>query len=133
MIAIEERVPTVDEFRSVAESVGWGDSFHWPTMAASLAGSLHSLVAVADGSVVATARLVGDGVRYFYVQDVMVNPDFSDQGIATTLVRRLIEWAEQQSAPKAFIGLFASPEAESVYADLGFSAEGQKGMHLLLN
>jgi GNAT superfamily N-acetyltransferase len=129
MITIEKRVPTVDEFRSVAESVGWGDTFHWPTMAESLAGSLHSLVAVADGSAVATARLVGDGVRYFYVQDVMVNPDFSDQGIATTLMQRLIEWVEQHGAPKAFIGLFASPEAESVYADLGFSDDDQRGMY----
>ena len=81
MVTIEDRVPTAAEQRSVAESVGWDDHFDWASLPASLAGSLHGAVAMQDGVAVGVGRLVGDGVRYFYLQDVMVRPEAADQGI----------------------------------------------------
>lgn len=128
MPEIERRTPTVAEFRAIAASVGWDDHFDWTTMQASLDASLHAVVATENGRVVGTARLVGDGVRYFYIQDVMVEPDHEGEGIATELTQALIDWAQQ--TPKAFIGLFASPEAIGVYEELGFSTNDMTGMHL---
>ena len=130
MAEIEERTPTVDEFRAIARSVDWLDHFDWESMQASLDASLFAVVAMHEGRAVATARLVGDGVRYFYVQDVMVDPEHDGEGIATTMTEALIAWAQEHSAPKAFIGLFASPEAEGVYEDLGFTTDDMTGMHL---
>lgn len=129
---IEQRVPSVEEFRALAESVDWLDHFDWPSMQASLDSSLHAVVAMTDDRVVAAARLVGDGVRYFYVQDVIVDPAYSGDGIATQLTRALLEWVEAIAAPKAFVGLFASPDAEGVYDELGFTTEDMTGMHRLL-
>jgi len=129
MAVIENRIATVDEFRAIAESVGWGDHFDWPTMPASLAASLFGVVAVHEGTVVATARLVGDGVRYFYVQEVMVHTDHDGGGIATRLTEALVAWVEANAAPKAMIGLFASPEGIGVYDDLGFTTDDMTGMH----
>ena len=128
MAEIEQRIPTVDEFRAIAEAVGWLDHFEWDVMDASLASSLFGVVALHDGRVVGTARLVGDGARYFYVQDVMVIPEHEGEGIATQLTEQLIAWARQ--TPKAFVGLFASPEAVGVYEDLGFTTADMTGMHL---
>lgn len=128
MVEIELRTPTLDEFRAVAASVGWDDHFDWDTMGASLDASLYGVVATHEGRVVGTARLVGDGVRYFYVQDVMVDPGHEGEGIATQLTEALIDWARQ--TPKAFIGLFASPDAIGVYEELGFTTADMTGMHL---
>lgn len=122
MITFEERVPTAAEQRSVAEAVGWDDHFDWASLPASLAGSLHGVVALDGSRAVGVGRLVGDGVRYCTVQDVMVRPDASDQGIASAIVERLLAWVRASAPAEAVVGLFASPEAVGVYAELGFEA-----------
>ena len=122
MLTIEDRVPTPAEQRAIAESVGWDDHFDWASLPAALAGSLHGAVAIEDGVAVGVARLVGDGVRYFYLQDVMVRPEAADQGIASQLVERLLAWVRAQAPAEAIVGLFASPEAVGVYEELGFTA-----------
>ena len=129
---IEQRVPSVDEFRALAASVDWLDHFDWASIDRALDASLFAVVAIADDRVVGAARVVGDGVRYFYIQDVMVDPAFSDDGIATQLTEALLQRIEATAAPKAFIGLFASPDAEGVYDDLGFTTDDMTGMHRLL-
>lgn len=122
MVTFEARVPTVDEQRTVAEAVGWLDHFDWETIGGSLERSLHGVVALVDGAPVGVGRLVGDGVRYCYVQDVMVDPAASDQGIATRIVEGLLAWVREAAPAEAVVGLFASPEAVSVYEGLGFEA-----------
>ena len=119
-IEFADRVVTVDELRRLASTVDWLDHYDWNTMDAALTASLRGVVALADSTVVGTARLVGDGVRYCYVQDVLVDPAHSDQGIASALVERLLEWVRQQGSSEVFVGLFSSPEAEGVYESLGF-------------
>jgi GNAT superfamily N-acetyltransferase len=123
-------VATVDELHTLARSVEWEDHYDWPTVGQSLDGSLHGIVAVVDGRVAGMGRLVGDGARYFYVQDVIVHPAHSDEGIATEIVARLLEWIRQTAPSRAFVGLFASDDARSVYETLEFSAGGDMtGMH----
>lgn len=129
---IEQRLPSVHEFRALAEAVDWIDHFDWASIGSALDASLTAVVAVADGRVVGTARVVGDGVRYFYLQDVMVDPAHSEEGIATQLTTALLRWIDSAAAPKAFVGLFASPDAEGVYDELGFSTDEMTGMHRLL-
>ena len=132
-MGIERRSPTLDEFRTLASSVGWLDHFDWSTMQGSLDGSLFSVVATEEGHVVGTGRVVGDGVRYFYLQDVMVSPAHAENGIATQLVGELLAWILVNAAPKAFIGLFSSPDAEGVYEQHGFSAaDDMTGMRRLI-
>jgi GNAT superfamily N-acetyltransferase len=132
MTGFEQRLPTVDEFRAIAESVDWLDHFDWASIGRSLEASLHSVVAVDDGRAVAVGRVVGDGVRYFYVQDVMVDPQHEGEGIATAITAQLVDWVRSVAAPKAFVGLFASPDAEGVYEELGFTREDATGMHLTI-
>ncbi|WP_206446625.1 GNAT family N-acetyltransferase [Agrococcus sp. KRD186] len=134
MIVFEERVPSAAEQRAVAESVGWDDHFDWASLPASLRGSEHGVVARDGDRVVGVGRLVGDGVRYWYVQDVMVRPDAADQGIASGIVERLLERVRQVAPAEAIVGLFASPEAVGVYEELGFvvAAGDPLGMTLTL-
>jgi len=121
MTEIVSRVPTAEELRSLAESVGWGDHFDWETMQSALDGSLYGVVAAQDGTVVGSGRVVGDGTRYFYVQDVIVRPDAANDGLATRIVEELLVWVRQHASRSAVVGLFASPEAVGVYETLGFS------------
>src|SRR3954469_22909302 len=118
---IEQRPPTAEELRTLAEAVSWIDHYDWDTVGGALVNSLHGAVALDGSRVVGCARVVGDGVRYFYVQDVLVDPEREGDGIATTLVETLLEWIGTAAPAEAFVGLFSSPEARGVYEGLGFS------------
>jgi len=127
---VTDRHPTPDEHRSLAAAVGWSDHFDEETVPRSLAASLFGVVVTdAHDAVVGMGRLVGDGVHYFYVQDVVVHPDHGDAGLGTRIIERLLEWIEQTGGPSAFVGLFASDEAVSLYRDHGFTTEHMTGMH----
>ena len=52
----------------------------------------------------------------------MVRPEASEQGIASRLVARLLEWVRDTAPSEAVVGLFASPQAIDLYAELGFTA-----------
>jgi hypothetical protein len=73
-IRIERRIPTPGEHRRLAEAVGWADAFDWPTLPRTLDASRFGALALAGGEVVGMGRLVGDGAKYFHVQDVAVDP-----------------------------------------------------------
>lgn len=132
MVTFAERVPTAAEQREVAEAVGWADHFDWASLPASLAGSLHGVVVLDGDRPLGVGRLVGDGVRYFYVQDVLVHPDAAEQGIATQIVERLLSWVREAAPAEAIVGLFASPEAIGVYDELGFAAASDDPLGMTL-
>ncbi len=129
-----DRVPTPDEHRALAESVGWHGAFRWDVMPASLAGSCCGVVAVADdGSTVAMGRVVGDGAFFFYLQDIVVRPDLQGHGLGTRVTERLLDQVHALAGGDAFVGLFATAEAQPVYARLGFDGESpMKGMWQVL-
>ncbi len=125
----ERRVPTAEEHRALATSVGWDDHFDWNSLPQSLAGSLTGVVVLQNGDAVAMGRLVGDGAHYFYVQDVIVHPDHREEGLGTLVLEELLAWVERTAPSDAFVGLFSSPAAETLYAEHGFGTEDMTGMH----
>jgi len=125
-----DRHPTAAEHRELAKAVGWADHFDSETVPRSLAASLFGVVVTdANGSVVGMGRLVGDGVHYFYVQDVVVHPQHEGAGLGTRIIERLLAWTKEAGGDSAFVGLFASDEAVSLYRDHGFVTDGMTGMH----
>jgi ribosomal protein S18 acetylase RimI-like enzyme len=127
-----DRLPTPSEHRRLAEAVGWAHAFDWETMPASLEGSLAGVVALDDSQVVGMGRLVGDGVKYFYVQDLAVLPAYQGQGIGTALLRRLLDYVARTAPATAFVGLFATNEAISLYQRDGFTPGDMTGMFQLV-
>ncbi|MBK0419026.1 GNAT family N-acetyltransferase [Leucobacter sp. CSA1] len=127
---IIDRVATPEEHARLAAAVGWQSHFDNHLRAASLAASIAGVVYVDDeGDTVGMARAVGDGLQYAYIQDVIVEPEHSDEGIATALVARLVDLLRPDPGAEIFIGLFASEEAVGVYESLGFSSKEALGMH----
>ena len=123
------RVPTPDEHRLLAESVGWHDAFAWEAMPASLASSVAGVVVLYDGRPIGMGRVIGDAAFYFYVQDVVVVPEHQGIGIGTVILESLIEQVERSAPPKSFIGLFAAGRAAALYERHGFEAHaGMAGM-----
>jgi ribosomal protein S18 acetylase RimI-like enzyme len=117
-VVYQDRLPTVTEFRELFDSVEWL-SYGPATTAAALAGSLCGAIALIDGEIVAMGRVVGDGGKFFYIQDVVVRPEHQGRGIGRNVVCRLLTEIERIAPGSPFVGVFATPEAIPLYRQLG--------------
>lgn len=123
-LAVEARLPTLAEYRSLCMSVGWDEAINFAAAPRSLERSLWG-VTVLDTTTgreqaVGMGRLVGDGAIYFYIQDIVVRPTFQGRGIGRLVMARLMGWLRLNAPEGAFVGLFAAPGREGFYTRFGF-------------
>ena len=119
-IEVIDRAPTVSEYHGLRESVGW---HALPEHAAEvgLAQSLYAVCVLWESDVVGCGRVVGDGGIYFYIQDVIIRPQFQGRGYATRVMEKLMGYIERTAQSGAFIALMAAPGLEGFYGRFGFS------------
>ena len=123
-----DRMPTPDEHRRLAEAVGWGEAFDWDTLPASLDGSTLGVVAVSGSQTIGMGRVVGDGVKYFAVQDLAIDPHFQRAGLGRAVLDRLLLLIAERAPSPASVTLFASTAGESLYEAAGFQRSDMVGM-----
>jgi ribosomal protein S18 acetylase RimI-like enzyme len=114
-----ERAPTVEEFRRLRGLAGEGEMSE-EGVAAGLASSLYSCVLLHDGDVVACGRVIGDGGMYFYVQDLIVLPEYHGRGLGVKVMDAVVAYLERVARPGAFVGLMDADNAEGFYERYGF-------------
>ena len=117
------------EFDSSLEGIDWaqakvdlaGDDFDNgrspEALRCSFEESQHVAFARDEERVVGMARLLSDGVCNAYLLDVWTFSPYRRQGLASTLVRMLME-----QVPGQHIGL-QTDDAQAVYASLGFGPQ----------
>lgn len=71
-------------------------------------------------NLVGFGRIVGDGVLYFYIADVLVSPKMAGKGIGGTIMDRLILYLKEAANPLSTIALLAAPNNEDFYKKFGF-------------
>jgi GNAT superfamily N-acetyltransferase len=114
-----ERAPSVEEYRRLRGAVAWGEISD-EGLAAGLDSGLYACVLLHDGDVVACARVVGDGGMYFYVQDVIVLPEYHGRGLGGLVMEGVMRYLGDTAKPGAFVGLMAAKDAEGFYERFGF-------------
>jgi GNAT superfamily N-acetyltransferase len=131
-VRLVERLPTVEEYDTLVEAVGWAGYTNPETPRAALLGTLYSVVAVAGERVVGMARVVGDGAMAFYVQDVMVLPAYQRRGIGTALMEAVMDYFRRRTPRQSSIGLFTGRNLAGFYERHGFEGPnaGLYGMYL---
>lgn len=94
-----------------------------------LANELFDVSVLHDGQVIGMGRLVGDGAMYWYLQEIIVLPEYQGQGIGRRIVNRLLEHIKENAMPGTAveIGLTAVKGKEPFYEKFGFSC-GSSGM-----
>ena len=88
-----------------------------------LENGLFNVSAICDGKVVGMGRLVGDGAMYWYLQEIVVLPEYQGKGIGKSIVNRLIEYIKSTAIPGTIIdiGLTAVKGKEPFYEKFSFS------------
>ncbi len=118
---IEKRIPTVSEYLKLRKAVGWWDTEE-DSIEEALKNSLFSVVAVESDKVIGVGRIVGDGGLYFYIQDLIVHPDYQNKGLGKQLMKELMNYIKGHAKHGAFIGLMAARGFAKYYESFGFKA-----------
>jgi GNAT superfamily N-acetyltransferase len=118
---IIEMLPTPADYNHLRESVGWG-TYEPAVIQTALPNSLYCVGAVLNGQVIGMARVVGDGGLVYYIQDVIVLPEYQRQGIGTLLMNAVLTYLRNHVSPNSVVGLMAAKGKELFYGKYGFYA-----------
>jgi len=120
-IEISHSPPSAEEYRSLMRSVGFR-VFPAAVAAESLKRSCHAVTLRKDGVLIGMGRIVGDGVCFVEIVDVVVDPVHQGKGLAKIVMDALMSYATTQLAEGAFVYLSAHVPADWLYAQYGFEA-----------
>jgi len=109
----------VEDYMKLREAVGW-QGLDYDAAEAALKNSLYSVNAVSSTEVVGCARVVGDGAAYFYIQDVLLLPEYKGLGIAEHMMGMVMGYLKIEAGPGAFVGMLASGKVSGFYVEDGF-------------
>ena len=124
-----ERSPTVEEYHKLCEAVGW-EHVDVEATETGLRNALFSVCVIYGDKVIGCGRVVGDGGIYFYVQDVIVLPEFQGKGLGRRIMDAVMSYLDSHADPNAFFGLMAAKGVSRFYEKYGFTERppGRPGM-----
>jgi GNAT superfamily N-acetyltransferase len=87
-----------------------------------LDGGLINVSAKYGDRLIGMGRMVGDGAMYWYLQEIIVLPEYQKQGVGTKIVNHLVDYAVSHSTTGKFttIGGVSAKGKEEFYSKLGF-------------
>ena len=118
-VNIDTLQPELEEFITLRAKVGWGDT---PISLANVAlnNSLFHVVARKESRLVGMARVVGDGAMFFYIQDLIVAPEFQNNGIGSLLMESVESYLSKAASSGSTVGLFSAKGKEAFYSRYGY-------------
>lgn len=90
------------------------------TAETSLHNSLFHVIILEQSQLVGMARIIGDGAMYFYIQDVIVNPQHQSSGFGAVLMEHIEKYLSVHAKKGATVGLLAAKGKERFYNRYGY-------------
>lgn len=107
------------EYAALRCAVGW-DNVDLVVVQKSLDSSLFHVSVRDDEKLIGMARVVGDGFMYFYIQDVVVSPEYQGLGIGRMLMSRVESYLSKTCQVGSTVGLLAALGKETFYRSYGY-------------
>ena len=123
------RLPTVVEMKAFHAAVGW-DNVDDAATAIALRNTLFGCVVLHSNKTIGCGRVIGDGGLYFYIQDIVVLPEYQGRGVGKMIMNEVMDFIAQTARPNAFIGLMSAKDKAGFYVKFGFTERppGRPGM-----
>lgn len=118
-LIVDFTAPRVEDFLSLREKIGW-QNVSAKDAKASLDNSLFHVAVYFEDQLVGMGRVVGDGIMYFYVQDIVVLPDYQGLGIGALIMLNIENYLSSTAIKGSTIGLLAAKGKEAFYARYGY-------------
>jgi ribosomal protein S18 acetylase RimI-like enzyme len=115
-----EGLPSAENYNRLRAAVGWKVQ-DLAVVAAALPNSLYGVCAYAQEGLVGMARVIGDGGLVFYIQDVVVLPEYQGLGIGSRMMEAVMTYIRAHANRHSIIGLMAALGKEAFYTRYGFT------------
>lgn len=118
-IKIVENSPKAEDYLHLRESLSW-NTYSLSDTKIALSNNLYSVSIYYEYEIIGMGRVVGDGRLCFYIQDIMVKPDYQHKGIGILILNHIIEYLKNTATKEAYIGLMSKKGKEEFYENFGF-------------
>lgn len=117
-----EEIPNIEDYYPLYMETGWNEILCLSKQELEIAveQSFTTVCVYNQSNLIGFGRIVSDGIMYATIYDVVVKPEFMNQGIGKEIVRKLIDKCKSKNIRS--IHLFAAKGAEPFYNNLGFVA-----------
>ena len=129
MISIKENIKDVKEFNYLYDAVGWGH-YDENISRKALNNTIYSISIYEVEKIIGYGRIIGDGICFLYIHDIMVIPEYQSKKIGTTIMNKLLTKIKefQQENPDLRVYLGASKGKEEFYKKFGFIERTEAGL-----
>ena len=121
MISIKENINSIEEFNYLYDAVGWG-SYYEKVSEKALTNTMYSVSVYDDDKIIGYGRIIGDGICFLYIHDVMVIPKYQNKKIGSQIMNKLLEKVNQIKIENPYVRVYlgASKGKEKFYERFGF-------------
>ena len=121
MISIKENINSIEEFNYLYDAVGWG-SYDKKVSEKALANTMYSVSLYYDDKIIGYGRIIGDGICFLYIHDVMVIPKYQNKKVGSQIMNKLLEKVNQIKIENPYVRVYlgASKGKEKFYERFGF-------------
>ncbi|MBE6145805.1 MAG: GNAT family N-acetyltransferase [Firmicutes bacterium] len=126
---ILENIDNVEEYNYLFDIVGWG-SYPKEISKKALSNNIYSVSIYDNDNIIGYGRLIGDGIIFLYIHDIMVKPEYQGKGIGKTIMQKLLSKVEElrKENPDLLLYLGASKGKEEFYRKCGFITREEAGL-----
>jgi predicted N-acetyltransferase YhbS len=118
-IAVSGRAPSPVEYIDLRARAGWG-AIDQETATRTIHAASFTACLRDNDRLIGLVRAMGDGVLYFFLADLIIDPDYRGGGHGDTLMRLATEYFDRNAKPGASITLVALDGRETFYERFGF-------------
>ncbi len=132
-VRVEERFPTRADYQSL-ENQSCREIVMNNNDELSSEGNLYGIIAYDGLKIIGMGCIVGDGVSYFFIKDIIVHPKYLNQGVGRLIMEHIERYFESMAIQYAYIGLIAAKGTQEFYKKFGFLERKNKcqGMFKIL-
>lgn len=126
---ILENIDNVEEYNYLFDIVGWG-SYPVEISKKALSNNIYSVSIYDNDNIIGYGRIIGDGIIFLYIHDIMVKPEYQGKGIGKTIMQKLLSKVEElrKENPDLLLYLGASKGKEDFYRKCGFITREEAGL-----
>ena len=116
---IEIRRLRTNEYQSLRKTTDWFQ-IEDEVVHNSLENDLFSICVSDNDKIIGMGRIVGDGAIYFYIQDVIVLPEYQGKGVGKLIMNHIEAFLNKNASNNSFIGLMAADGVTEFYQKFGY-------------
>jgi ribosomal protein S18 acetylase RimI-like enzyme len=118
-INIVYKYPTIEEYIFLRKAVSWNIPDE-QAIKISLKNALFSICLEKGNKIIGCGRVIGDEGLYFYIQDIIVLPEYQGHGYGKKMMDEIMNYINHTARKGAFIALFSAKGLEGFYKKYGF-------------